>query len=115
MTFIFDSYAQNDKLSPFVFLKPIFVPQAFDMTPDQITKYYENTEDHPKYKQIDTNTKFFHENMVNAVRRHKKCEGDRGMKTVEEICLPKPKKELEYITIEEVQGKVIDPKANKMG
>ena len=110
MIFIFDSYAQNN-----MFLKPIFLPQAFDMTPDQITKYYENTEDHPKYKQIDTNTKFFHENMVNAVRRHKKCEGDRGMKTVEEICLPKPKKELEYITIEEVQGKVIDPKANKMG
>ena len=112
--FIFDSYAQNNKPSPFMFLKPIFLPQAFDMTPDQITKYFENTEDHPKFKKINNNTKFFHDNLIKKVKEHKIGEGDRGMKTVEEICLPKPKKELEYITIEEVQGKVIDPKANKM-
>ena len=84
------------------------------MTPDQMTKYFENTEDHPKYKQIDTNTKFFYDKMIKGVKRHKIGEGDRGMKTVEEICLPKSKKELKYITIEGVPGKVIDPKANKM-
>ena len=84
------------------------------MTPDQITKYFENTEDHPKYKQIDTNTKFFYDNLIKKVKRHKIGKGDRGMKTVEEICLPKPKKELKYFTVEGVPGKVIDPKANKM-
>ena len=68
------------------------------MTPDQITKYFENTEDHPKYKQIDTNTKFFYDNLIKKVKRHKIGKGDRGMKTVEEICLPKPKKELKYFT-----------------
>ena len=85
------------------------------MTPDQMTKYFENTEDHPKYKQIDTNTKGFYDNMIRNLKIHKLGEGDKGMKTVEEICLPKPKKELKYITIEGVPGKVIDPKANKMG
>ena len=113
MISIFDSYAQNYKPSSFIFLKPIFLLQAFDMTPDQMTKYFENTEDHPKYKQIDTNTKFFYDNLIKKVKEHKIGEGNRGMKTVEEICLPKPKKELKYITIEGVPGKVIDPKPTK--
>ena len=83
------------------------------MTPDQMTKYYENTEDHPKYKQIDTNTKFFYDRMIHAVKRHKIGEGDRGMKTVEEICLPKPKQKLKYVTVEGVPGKVICPSCYK--
>ena len=83
------------------------------MTPDQMTKYFENTEDHPKYKQIDTNTKFFYDNLIKKVKEHKIGEGNRGMKTVEEICLPKPKKELKYITVEGVPGKVIELKCYK--
>ena len=83
------------------------------MTSDEITKYFENTEDHPKYKQLDTNTKKFYEGLIHKVKRHKIGEGDRGMKTVGEICLPKPKKELTYITLEGIPGKVIYPKYYK--
>ena len=96
-----------------MFLKPIFLTQAFDMTPDQITKYFENTEDHPKFKKINNNTKFFHDNLIKKVKEHKIGEGDRGMKTVEEICLPKPKRELTYFTVEGVPGKVINSKCYK--
>jgi hypothetical protein len=83
------------------------------MTPDQMTKYFENTEHHPKFEQIDTNTKFFYDNLIQKVETHKKGEGNRGMKTIEEICLPKPKKELKYITVKGVPGKVINPKCYK--
>ena len=82
------------------------------MTPDQITKYFVSTEYHPKYNQIDTNTKYFYEELIHRVKRHKIGEGDRGMKTVEEICLPKPPTDLKYITVEGVPGKVIYPKCS---
>ena len=80
------------------------------MSPYQIKTYFENTEYHPKYKQIDTNTKYFYEELIHRIKRHKIGEGDRGMKTVEEICLPKPPTELKYVTVEVVPGKVIYPK-----
>ena len=83
------------------------------MTPDQITKYFVSTEYHPKYNQIDTNTKYFYEELIHRLKRHKIGEGDRGMKTVEEICLPKPPTDLKYITVEGVPGKVIYPKCYK--
>ena len=83
------------------------------MTPDQITKYFVSTDYHPKYNQIDTHTKYFYEELINRVKRHKIGEGDRGMKTVEEICLPKPPTDLKYITVEGVPGKVIYPRCYK--
>ena len=83
------------------------------MTSDQITKYFVSTEYHPKYNQIDTNTKYFYEELIHRVKRHKIGEGDRGMKTVEEICLPKPPTDLKYITVEGVPGKVLYPKCYK--
>ena len=86
------------------FFKPIFQLQAFDMSPYQIKTYFENTEYHPKYNQIDTNTKYFYEELIHRVKRHKIGKGDRGMKEAEDICLPKPPKDLKYITVEGVPG-----------
>ena len=45
------------------------------MTPEEIEKYFDNIDDHPKYKVIDCNTKYFYEVTLHRVKRHKIGEG----------------------------------------
>ena len=66
-------------------------------------KYFDNNDDHPKFQLLDKNTKFFHNALVQRVQLHVSGEkGDKSEKTIDEICLPKPKMEVKDLYLKDM-------------